>query len=572
MTKYIHVIAKIFNDRGKRRFGEIYLGYDSTYETMKIEYARTIKPDGTLVAVGEKAMREVTPWAQYPLYSNVKTKIISMPEVTEGAIIEYAATRSSSKMMNGKEFQINYGIQRFEPYKLQRVSLTLPQERIFKTKYVRTDGPQPTMTRSDGYTTYLWEIKDVPEIIPEPDMPPWADITPRIMISSWDSWKEIYRWWKDLYRDRVAPDEDIRAKVKELIVGKKTDKEKARAIFHYVASKIRYVAVAYGEAGYRPHAATEIFANKYGDCKDQAMLLITMLKEAGIKSYPVLIGARYAGKLEEDIPMSQFNHAIVVADVGDTLSWMDPTCETCTYGDLPSGDQHRKALVFFDKEGEIITSPLQPPEKNRLLTEIRFSIRPDDSIEGETTERTLGRYNQGYRRLKYQKPALREQIAENWLNSFAPGGTLKSYSISDLEDLNVPVSFGIKYAAPNYVKKAGKSRLFKIPSVGVSAASVGKQERTYPIFWYTTDMDETVAEVQIPEGYKITYLPQDLKLDLPIAFYEHTYKTEGNTIRFHSIYKTKVQEISPEDYAEYKAFKEKLAQELRKEIILEAKE
>ena len=66
----------------------------------------------------------------------------------------------------------------------------------------------------------------------------------------------------------------------------------AKLIHEFVAKDIRYVAIEYGDSGYEPHHAKEVFVNRYGDCKDQAILLITMLKEAGIEAYPVLIGTR----------------------------------------------------------------------------------------------------------------------------------------------------------------------------------------------------------------------------------------------------------------------------------------
>ena len=87
--------------------------------------------------------------------------------------------------------------------------------------------------------------------------------------------------------DKVKIDKAIEEKTQELIKDKNTQEEKAKAIYHWVASKIRYVGVEYGEAGFEPHYATEIFKNKYGDCKDQSMLLISMLRYAGISAYPV---------------------------------------------------------------------------------------------------------------------------------------------------------------------------------------------------------------------------------------------------------------------------------------------
>ncbi len=51
-TAYLHYIIKILNERGKEDFSETKISYDSTDEKVELEYARTIKPDGTVTEVG----------------------------------------------------------------------------------------------------------------------------------------------------------------------------------------------------------------------------------------------------------------------------------------------------------------------------------------------------------------------------------------------------------------------------------------------------------------------------------------------------------------------------------------
>src|SRR5437899_895658 len=43
---------------------------------------------------------------------------------------------------------------------------------------------------------------------------------------------------------------------------------KIRALAAFVQKDIRYVAIEIGIGGYQPHSAQDIFANRYGDCKD----------------------------------------------------------------------------------------------------------------------------------------------------------------------------------------------------------------------------------------------------------------------------------------------------------------
>jgi len=88
-VSYLHYLIKILNERGRADFSETHIDYDSTYEKVELEYARIIKPDGTIVEVGARHIRDVSKYLNFPLYSNVRVYIISFPEVVEGACIDY---------------------------------------------------------------------------------------------------------------------------------------------------------------------------------------------------------------------------------------------------------------------------------------------------------------------------------------------------------------------------------------------------------------------------------------------------------------------------------------------------
>ena len=60
-----------------------------------------------------------------------------------------------------------------------------------------------------------------------------------------------------------------------------------KILANYMQRNIRYVAIEVGIGGFQPHPAADVFAHQYGDCKDKATLLSTMLKQIGIDSYYV---------------------------------------------------------------------------------------------------------------------------------------------------------------------------------------------------------------------------------------------------------------------------------------------
>jgi len=573
-TDEVHFLVKILNDRGKS-YGEVELDYDSTYEKVELEYARTIKPDGTIVPVGDKHIRDVSKYLNYPLYSNARVKIISMPEVAEGSIIEYKAKWYINKLINKRDFSHHYGTQGYEPYLNQKLTVVVPGDYEFNFKsynpgYTNYEVDfSPEIKEVGGNKIYVWEFKNAPEIIIEPSMPPWQEIVPSLSLSSFKRWDDIYDWWWNLAKDKVDVDKEIRSIVRELTEDRKTQEERARAIYHWVASKVRYVAVEYGQAGFEPHSAIEIFKNKYGDCKDQAMLLIAMLKCSGISAYPVLIGTRGCWVLDEQFPVLTFNHAIVVAEVDGKTIFLDSTAETASFGDLPSSDQDRKVLVFYESGGKIEQTPLFPSEHNKVSKTMEIRIHSDETISATREIKTFGTYDQGQRAwLKYTKPVLVKEELKEKINTITPGGELLNYKVSNVEDLNLPVEIRMEFEGPKFLTRAGKNRL--LPKFGsFSASLVSRNKRNFPLDFQALCEDVTEISVELPSHLSVKYLPPPIVKDTPWFTYIYKYTFVEGSITFEERLIDKKTSVSVQEYTQFKEFCEELARETDKQVVLE---
>ncbi len=576
LVSQAHYVVKILNDRGKERFGEVTLTYDSTYEKLELEYARTIKPDGTVVTVGDKNIRDVSLYLNFPMYSNARARIISMPEVAPGCVLEYKVKLSRSRLPNKKDFDTTYWLQMDEPILAQTCAIRMPGNRKLKYKIVNeaynTFGfdLRPKVIEDGKDRIFTLEFKDVPQIIPEASMPPMARINPYILFSTFESWQDIYAWWTDLYKDKIIPDEDIKVKVNELIKGKTKLEEKIRAIYNYCAQEIRYVAVEYGDAGYEPHQAAEIFKNKYGDCKDKAVLLISMLGVAGIESFPVLIGTSGTLDLQEDLPSLVFDHAIAATYIEGRLVFMDATGVTVSFGDLPYADQERTTLVFLKDKFELVKTPLFEPEHNRAIMRMKMKVNKDESIEGVREIETYGAYDQAQRYwFKFTMPILIEEGLKQKVRSIADNAVLKKYDIKNADDLNKEVTLRYEFSAPQYFVKAGPVRIMdQLETVDTSV--VFKDKRQYPIESPGLDFQEQTIEVELPAHLAVKYLPPPSEADTKWFYFTNSYEMpDKHLLRFHFARKRKEKIVSVKEYPEYKKIIEKIAVLVNQHVVLE---
>ncbi|MBU1998512.1 MAG: DUF3857 domain-containing protein [Candidatus Omnitrophota bacterium] len=572
----LHYLVKILNQRGKEEFSETHIEYDSTYEKIELEFARTIKPDGSIIEVGSRHLRDVSKYLNFPLYSNARVYIISFPEVTEGAVLEYKVKIYRNELINKKDFVVAYTLQSNEPIINAHFTLTTPRGKNIRFKNINTEFNdfqaelEPVVENIGGdKTVYRWSFKDLPQIIPEARMPPLAEINPTMLISSFPDWQDIYNWWQGLFRDKIRADAHIKKKVKELIFGLDSDESRARAIYNFCAQKIRYVAVEYGQAGYEPHQAEDTFRNKYGDCKDQAILLVTMLKEAGFSAWPVLIGTRDSYNLREDFPAVLFNHCIAVVTLKDKYIFLDPTAETCSFRDLPVGDQGRRVLIFKENGYEIYEIPNLSAENNLLDYNFSLSVNADESIVGNKTIQSRGVYQQlqRYWFLYTQPELIREELIEK-IQDLSIGAQLQDYTIENMGDLNKPVELKYSFSGPEYFTRAGSLRI--MPQLAaLDAALVAKEERRYPLDLAFQDIKLNYFEIQLPANLRIKYLPQGLIRDNPWFKLTVAYNYKENKIYFKQRFELKKKLITRAEYPDFRLSFSSLAKELKERIILE---
>jgi len=574
-VSYLHYLIKILNERGKEEFSEAHIDYDSTYERVELEFARTIKPDGSVLEVGARHIRDVSRYLNFPLYSNARVYIISFPEITEGAVIEYKLKIYRNQLINKEDFVIAYPIQSGEPIIAAKFSVSLPKElkaqiKIINDRYNDFGAKlNPDIEEKENSLIYSWQFKAIPQIIPEPDMPPLVQINPTLLISTFNSWQEIYNWWWELASDKINSDTAIKAKVKELIKGKTTQEEMGRAIYNFCAKEIRYVAVEYGQAGYEPHYASDIFKNKYGDCKDQVILLVTMLKEAGISSSPVLIATKEYYNLNEDFPSALFNHCIAAIDLKGELIFLDPTAETCSFGDLPGDDQGRKVLIFKEDNYQIQVTPKYPPEHNLLKQQLKLKINSDESILAQKSIFSFGLYDQAQRYwLLYTQPELIQETLKVKIQETSIGAKLNKYKIDNVKDLNLPVVLSYDFWGPEYFTAAGPLRI--MPQLaGLDSSLVAKDKRKFPIDFNILDTKETIAEIEIPKNFIPKFIPENVSEDNPWLNFVVEYNYNKNTLYFRQKTTLKKDTVSEDQYLEFKKLFEGVAKRIKQRIVLE---
>ncbi|MCD6539702.1 MAG: DUF3857 domain-containing protein [Candidatus Omnitrophica bacterium] len=574
-----HLMVKVLTDKGRQDWGEVEINYDSTYERVELDFARTITPDKKIIYVGRENIRDVSKYLNFPLYSNSRAFIISMPEVLRESIIEYKVKIYRSKLLNKKDFSIIYRLAGEEPIMKAEFILSFPVNRkinweVLNKEYLPSHiSFEPRKVIKGGFLNYIFEFKNIPQLTPESNMVPYSFVNPAGVFSSFSNWEEFYNWWKALYEDKLALNKEMRDFLKDLIKTANSDYEKARRIYEFCAEKIRYVAVEYGEAGFEPHQAKEVFINKYGDCKDQAILLVAFLRGSGLKAYPVLIPTKSAYNLKEDLPASYFNHAIACVKIGEDLIFMDPTSSTTSFGDLPPQDQNRKALVFFEDDYKICSTPLL--KDNSLGIKITINIDREEiaKIKREVTSKGFFSSFQRYY-LKNTPPQLIRDNIQERVKKFASLSELLEFDIKNTDSLSEGEPLlEYEFLAYNLLSKVKELRILPFLGEEVFEPSwINREERSYPLYLGSPYKMKIEAEIHLPPNLELEYLPQDLEINSELLNFSLSYRKNSGSIIFKELLVVDKEIVYPSEYLEFKKIVEEVLYNLKQQVILKKKD
>ncbi|HDI82512.1 MAG TPA: DUF3857 domain-containing protein, partial [candidate division WOR-3 bacterium] len=564
-----HAIIKILTMKGKAEYADQTFSYYTMYDTVRVIRARVIKEDGKIIDVPRENIKDVKIPAMSKFFlPNVRMKKITFPDVEIGDAIEYIVEDEMRAPPMENNYDAMVMFQGTDPILHQVYVLKIPMDVKWKV-YNDEDGMVKYTNKNEkGKSVHIWEIKDVPGIIREPLMPAITDVAKKILISTVPSWKVWSKWYWGLCKDKFAVNDTMIAVMDSLLKGTKTKMDTIRAIYHYVADEVRYVGTTMSgkKGGYEPFPATKTFRQKYGVCRDKAALMVAMLRHLGIEAYTVLTNP--AMKVEKEIPVDQFNHAIVAIKEGDWYIFSDPTVQFCK--DLLAPYEQNRGVLVCTPEGEDLAyTEILPPDSNTSNVTAIFNLNEDGGFEAEINIVGKGMNDMGLRMLaKMLSPDRIKQIFEGSFQSMGSGVAIDTIIFSDPQDYTKPVNIKIKLSADEFALVQGKKMRFTSPfsggsSVGISVGRGGGgdpfalEKRNYPLYLYSKSKSIAVERIKIPKGYRVVQIPEDYTIDSDFMTVKSTWKRKVRSIEHKTEFIMKKIEIMPEEYpSARKAMKE----------------
>jgi transglutaminase-like putative cysteine protease len=526
------------------------------------------------------------------IYDEYRVKLIDgSRDADAGAVFGYQSISEERPLFS----QDTWAFQNRLPTLISRYSLALPSGWRATSVTFNHSQLEPAVNGS----TYTWEMRDLAPIRPEPASPKVGNVVARLAVNyfmadsgssgaarTFETWGQVSRWATELHDPQAVPDATVTAKARELTANSKTELDRIRAIGQFV-QRLQYISIDIGIGrgnGYRPHAAQQVLAKAYGDCKDKANLMRAMLKSVNITAYPIVIFLGDASHVREEwASPRQFNHCIIAVKVSDEtesptiiqhptlgrLLIFDATDEHTTLGDLPDDEQGSLALIVAGESGTLTRMPALPPQSSQMDRQADVVLSPEGDITATIKERSTGQTAVTERRLFRQlsAPDYKQAIVE-WL---ARGTTTaKVLRVQPVDD-NVDGKFGldVDFSAQAYAQlMQGRLLVFK-PAIVSRRESLFLTEATrkQPIVLESHSFTETV-HVKLPAGFQVDEMPDVVKLDTVFGSYTTSYEVKEGELVFVRSLAQKAATIPAGQYQSVRSFFEKIRSAEQAPVVL----
>jgi hypothetical protein len=497
------------------------------------------------------------------LMTDLKSKILTIPAADPGNVVGYEMEQELRPYV----MQDVWDFQRAEvPVREAHYSLQLPPGWEYKAVWLN----HPEVPPAGGAGQWQWVVNDVKAVKPESGMPPWQGVAGFMVVSLFGSgsgrnngfqdWKAMGLWESSLANGRREASAEIKKKAAELTANAPTTLAKMRALAEFMQKDIRYVAIQLGIGGWQPHPASEIFLHKYGDCKDKATLLSTLLNEIGVESYYLDINTE-RGTITPATPATRwFDHVVLAirlpSELNDPSLHMiishpklgrllifDPTDEFTPFGRLRGELQESYALLVTPDGGELIKVPQLPAEMNGVERTAKLALSSTGTLSGEIVEKRNGDYGTQQRAsLKsVTKDADRVKFIETMISHSLSAFQLTKASYSNLNQVDQPFGYQYSLVAQNYAKTAGNLLLVRPRVLGSNSSDFleKKEPRMYPVEFDGPAKNVDTIEIALPAGYEVDDLPPPVNADYSFASYHSKTEVNGNTLKYTRTFEVK---------------------------------
>jgi transglutaminase-like putative cysteine protease len=340
VDEYFRDVRKVLTTSGVQNASEISIDFDPSYERLVIHDVVLIRDGKRIDELTREEVRiiEKESESEDRIYDGQLTALLFLKDVRAGDVIDYSWSLEGSNPLLGGRYAGEFDFSATVPTRLIRHRLLWPASRPLHT------SKTATVEHRGATDIYIWQRRDVPATDTEDSTPDWYDAFETLQVSEYGSWSEVAKWADALFRVDEPSHAAIAALANEIEAAHPDRDGRIVAAIRFVQDDVRYLGIEMGRGSHEPRQPSVVLAQRYGDCKDKALLLAALLRQLGVQAWPALVNTKLRQRLDEYLPSPfLFDHVITEVADGGKIYWIDGTLSdqggTLSTIDTPSDER-----------------------------------------------------------------------------------------------------------------------------------------------------------------------------------------------------------------------------------------
>ncbi|GGG32774.1 DUF3857 domain-containing protein [Bizionia arctica] len=345
--------------------------------------------------------------------------------------------------------------------------------------------------------------------------------------------------------------------------GATNPEEQIYNVFNFVKTKVKWNGI---HSYYTDLGVRQAYKQGVGNVADINLILIAMLRDAGLDANPVLVSTKDNG-----IPVfptrNGFNYVICAVNSGQSIILLDASKSFTSLNVLPVKVLNwRGRLVRNDGSSDWIDLSVQKASKEVISLNIKLNtdLSATGKIRNQYTDYKALEYRNSFESFS-QDDLIKDIESKN-------GNLLVSnIEVSDMKTPVKPVQVSYEYELDDALEEIGENYYFSpLLFLKLKESPFKLQTRNYPIDLNFPTSRKYMVNILLPEGFEVESLPANEKLQYNNTEGEFTYLIKENGAMLQLVITLDLNNtlILPPNYEQFKQFFELLVNKQAEKIIL----
>ena len=452
----------------------------------------------------------------------------TLPNLAPGAVIEYRYKLRSESFLQLPSWSFQAG----EPTLYSAYSATIPSFLEFVTltrgnqSFTSVDDKDVRVHNYGDAVQRTWVMTDVKALREEPFATTVDNFRSRLQLqfsalrnprTGWveqrflSSWPETAEHLLDAnyFGDDLGDGRRQRRQAEALVAGLSSDAEKIEAIHQFVRTAVAWD----GRTGWAlTQDLNDVLEARQGSAAEVNLLLVSLLRHAGVDAHPALASTRNHGQVTTLYPiLDQFNYvlAAVQPSGSDDVHLLDATDPYRPSTLLPPRVLNQQAWVVREKTPVWVSTDPSAMRERSVFAAV--SLDADGTVTGATRITDDG----------YAALSSRKALAERDEESFARDAfltdireaTIDSIAVTGRDASDEHLRTDLEVTIPAHAQRAGDMLYFTpILYRRFESNPFRSVTRTFPVDFGAPDRTIYSSVIEIPDGYAVEELPENRRV------------------------------------------------------------